>query len=49
MNLGPMTATPDPIYPTYNRAPTAWRRIAAAVALSATLWPIFDSEILESP
>jgi hypothetical protein len=38
MKLSPMSATPEPTYPTYNRTSTAWRRIAAAVAVSATLW-----------
>jgi hypothetical protein len=33
-----MTVTPEPTYPTYNRASTAWRTFAAAVAVSATLW-----------
>ena len=38
MKLSPMTATSEPTYPTHDRASTAWRRIAAAVAVSATLW-----------
>jgi len=38
MKLSPMTTRPEPTYPTYSRSSTAWRRIAAAVAVSATLW-----------
>jgi hypothetical protein len=37
MKLSPMTARPEPIYPTRCRASTAWRRIAAAAALGVSL------------
>lgn len=38
VKLSPMHETPEPTYPTRCRASTAWRTLAAAAAVSATLW-----------
>ena len=38
MKLSPITATPEPTYPPRGHLSTTWRALAAAVAVSATLW-----------